>query len=117
MLLLLWKFFVRKKAKCKGRENVFKSDKDVIEKSKYELDIDFDFPSWLAKTHLPFNQFEKHSRYKMNYDVKKLHLLREQIHSTAKDGIPDIERSNNRLIRSITMYGPEILEKSFYKIK
>ena len=98
-------------------ENVFKSDKDVIEKSKYELDIDFDFPSWLAKTHLPFNQFKKHSRYRMNYDVKKLHLLRDQIRSTAKDGIPDIERSNNRLIRSITMYGPEILEKSFYKIK
>jgi hypothetical protein len=97
-------------------ENVFKSDKDIIEKNKHEVDIDFDFPSWLAKTHLPFNQFEKHSRYKMNYDVKKLHLLRDQVHSTTKDET-DIERSNNRLIRSITMYGPEILEKSFYKIK
>jgi len=95
---------------------IFKNDNDIIKNSKYELDIDFDFPGWLSSSHLPFKNFNKRSIYKMNYDEKKLNLLKDDIYFSKKDET-DVERSNNRLIRSITMHGPSILEKSFYKIK
>ena len=34
--------------------------------------MEFDFPSWLSKSHLPFDQFKNHSIYEMNYDIKKI---------------------------------------------
>ena len=51
----------------------------------------------------------------MNYDVKKLNLLRSQIHSTTNE--TDSERSNDRLIKSLMVHGSEILEKNFSKLK
>ena len=47
----------------------------------------------------------------MNYDEKKLNLLRSQIYSTANE--TDSERSNDRLLKSLMVHGSGILEKSF----
>ena len=48
----------------------------------------------------------------MNYDIKKINHLRNKIQFTYET---DIERSNDRLIKSLSN-GSGILEKKFYKL-
>ena len=96
---------------------IFEDNKDVIKNNKYELDLDFDFPSWLKETHLPFDQFKKYCRYEINYNFKKINHWRNEIRST----LTDRERFNDRLLMSLggmqsVTHGYGILEKNFYKI-
>ena len=96
---------------------IFEDNKDVIKNNKYELDLDFDFPSWLTESHLPFDQFKKYCRYEINYNFKKINHWRNEIRST----LTDRERSNDRLLMSLggmqsVTHGYGILEKNFYKI-
>jgi hypothetical protein len=91
---------------------------NLVKNNKYELDLDFDFPSWLTESHLPFNQFKKYCRYEINYNFIKISRWRNKIQSTY---LGDRERSNDRLLMSLggleTMSrGYGILEKNFYKI-
>ena len=96
---------------------IFEDNKDVIKNNKYELDLDFDFPSWLTESHLPFDQFKKYCRYEINYNFKKINHWRNEIRST----LTDRERFNDRLLMSLggmqsVTHGYGILEKNFYKI-
>ena len=50
---------------------IFGEKKDIDENNTYELDMEFDFPSWLSRSHLPLDQFKNHSKYVFNYDFKK----------------------------------------------
>jgi ribosomal protein L44E len=79
--------------------------------------LDFDFPSWLTESHLPFDQFKKYCRYEINYNFKKINHWRNEIRST----LTDRERFNDRLLMSLggmqsVTHGYGILEKNFYKI-
>jgi len=56
-------------------ENNFKKD------NNFELIIDFDFPGWLAKSHLPLSQFKENSTYKLYYDSQKINTLRDRLKS------------------------------------
>ena len=94
-------------------DEIFGDDKNVEKNTKYQLDMEFDFPSWLSKSHLPFDQFKNHSIYEMNYDIKKINHLRDEIRFSRDQS--DNERSANRLWMSLSN-GSEIIEKNFSKI-
>ena len=94
-------------------EEIFGNKLEIKKDYKYELNIDFDFPSWLLKSHLPFDQFKKHSTYEIGYDLKKLNNLRNEAKSIfGKD-------KKRALIRYLTLYmnrGIGVFEKRFQKL-
>ena len=94
-------------------KEIYGDNEDYINKNKYELTMDFDFPSWLSKSHLPFDDFRKRSTYQIKYDVKKINHIRDEMR--LEQGHTDKERAANRLWMSLSS-GSEILQKSFSKI-
>ena len=94
-------------------DEIFGNKLEIKEDHKYKLNMDFDFPSWLSKSHLPFDQFKKHSTYEICYDFKKLNNMRNEVKSI-------FGKNNNRaLIRYLTLYiqrGAGVFEKRFQKI-
>ena len=42
-------------------DEIFGNKLEIKEDQKSKLNIDFDFPNWLSNSHLPFDQFKKHS--------------------------------------------------------
>ena len=92
---------------------IFGEKKDIDEDNTYELNMEFDFPSWLSRSHLPLDQFKKHSKYVFNYDFKKLNYLRSQIKSIyGKDN----KRAFNRYIMQYVNKDVDFLEKKFQKV-
>ena len=63
--------------------NIFMIDKIFNEnfnhETKYNLKIDFDLPSWLAKEKQPVINFFKDSHYERSYDKNKLKYLRNEL--------------------------------------
>jgi radical SAM superfamily enzyme YgiQ (UPF0313 family) len=63
--------------------NIFMIDKIFNEnfnhETKYNLKIDFDLPSWLAKEKQPVINFFKDSHYELSYDKNKLKYLRNEL--------------------------------------
>lgn len=51
------------------------------ESNNFELKIDFDFPGWLSKSHLPLSKFKENSTYKLYYDTGKINNLRDRLKS------------------------------------
>ena len=81
--------------------------------SNQEIKIDFDFPSWLSESHLPFDQFNKSSTYKLDFDLKRISDLRNEIKSIYNN---DKERALDRHLVQYLLSGSNILEKRFQKI-
>ena len=46
---------------------------------KHELKMDFDFPEWLINSEMPFEKFNKKSTYKLDYDLKKVDYIRNEL--------------------------------------
>ena len=92
---------------------IYVNKKDIKENTRCKLDIDFDFPSWLSKSHLPLNQFKKRSTYKLDYDLKRINHLRNEIKSIYGN---DKERALDRHLTQYMSSGSDILEKRFQKI-
>ena len=92
---------------------IFNDNINVTKNNKYEINIDFDFPGWLSKSHLHFDDFRKRSTYQIKYDVKKINHIRDEMR--LEQGHTDKERAANRLWMSLSS-GSEILQKSFSKI-
>ena len=94
-----------------------KMDDDV----KSELNMDFDFPSWLTNSHLPLKEFKKSSKYELNYDYKKLDYLKSEMFDQwpllrSKNG-KDKERAFNKyLMQNMQSIGADILEKRFQRL-
>jgi len=92
---------------------IFGEDDKVNKSNKLQITMDFDFPSWLSKSHLPFDQFAKYTKYEMNYDIKKISLLRDEVRFSPDES--DNERVHDRLWKSLSN-GSQVLERSFFKI-
>ena len=92
---------------------IYGNKKEIKENIRHKLDIDFDFPSWLSKSHLPFDQFKKKSTYKLDYDLKRISHLRSEIKSVYGN---DKERALDRHLIQYLLSGSNILEKRFEKI-
>jgi len=84
---------------------------DDSKNSEYELKIDFDFPEWLLKSSLPFEQFKKNSTYKLDYDFKKIHFIRNEMIPFGKDK----ERAFGRFLEKRYQIGFDFLEKTYGK--
>ena len=92
---------------------IYGNKKEIKENIRHKLDIDFDFPSWLSKSHLPFDQFKKRSTYELDYDLKRISHLRGEIKSIYGN---DKERALDRHLIQYLLSGSNILEKRFEKI-
>ena len=92
-------------------DSIFEKE-DNRKNYKHELEIDFDFPEWLTKSDLPFDQFKKKSTYKLDYDITKVdHIRNELINVIAKDK----QRSFARFIQLWTQ-SFNFFEKEFEKL-
>jgi len=89
--------------------------KDTNNQKNYELNIDFDFPGWLAESELPFEKFYKNTKYKIIHDLDKITYLRRELFSSASTMERDKERLNDRLVRALS-HGSSMIEKPFKKL-
>ena len=90
-------------------------DKKVPENyNQYELEIDFDFPKWLAESHLPFDKFKNKCTYKVDYDIEKIKYYRDTKKNLDKNF--NKVRAIGRFVRGHMSRGASIFEKQFQKI-
>ncbi len=91
------------------------SDKAEIEDNKpYNLDINFDLPSWLNESNEPLEKFNKKTTYQLEYNLKNIHYLRNEMKSIYAN---DKERAFNRYLMHHGMEkGSGLLERKFLKI-
>ena len=95
---------------------IFEDKINIDEKNNYKLSINFDFPGWLTKNHLPFDQFNKHTTYELNYDFNRLNYVRNEINSIS-DKHKGIENKDlNKFVEFSIGKGADYLEKRFRKI-
>ena len=92
---------------------IFKDEQEHGKKNNYKLNIDFDFPSWLSKSDLPFDQFRKQTTYEFTYDLNKLKYLQNEIHSISKK---NQAKDFTKHVMLFMSRGSDILEKNYKKI-
>jgi len=95
-------------------DEIFDENKSPQQYNHYELKIDFDFPNWLLKSHLPFDSFKNKCIYKMDYDIEKIEFARNTKKSIDKKF--NQLRSIARFVRGQMSDGTNIFEKQFQKI-
>ena len=95
-------------------EEIFSEKKAPKKYNQYELKIDFDFPNWLLKSHLPFDKFKNKCTYKMNYDIEKIKYARNT--KKISDKKFNEMRSIARFVRGQMTRGPTMFKKQFQKI-
>ena len=98
--------------------NIIIGDEKISEKNnKHLLKLEFDFPEWISKTHLPLEKFNKISTYSLHCDSKKVNNIRNEIKNIlgANKNVSK-ERSFGRFLyrRGLTQF--DFLEKNFQKL-
>ena len=83
-----------------------------IKYNKYELRIDFDFPEWLKKSSKPFDEFKNNAIYELNYDIKKINYIRNEIKTVQGDK----ERALGRYLDRRHMIGFDLFEKQYQRL-
>jgi hypothetical protein len=93
-------------------------EEEIIHDNKYEIIMDFDFPSWVSKKDEPFQFFHKNSKYQLNYDIKKVKYMRNEIKSLygQNKGYSSSDRAFGRYLMQYVGRGVGIFEKDFRKI-
>jgi len=94
-------------------KEIYDEKENYINIEKYILKTNFDFPSWLSNTDMPFSKFVKPTSYEIQNDIKKITQIRKEMRT--EQGHIDTERSANRLYMSLTA-GSEVLQKNYNKI-
>ena len=81
--------------------------------------MDFDFPAWLANSNLPFDQFKKTSTYKLDYDLKKIDYIQNELgYGVVKNelgGVKDKQRALGRYLELLPQRF-NFFEKQFEKL-
>jgi len=95
-------------------EEIFNDEKSLKIDNQVELRIDFDFPKWLSKSHLPFDKFKNKCTYKINYDIEKVKYYRDTRKNYDKNY--NKIRSIARFVRGYMSRGASNFEKEFRKI-
>ena len=81
----------------------------------FELNIDFDFPAWLANSEKPLDEFYRDTKYKIVHDSNRLNTLKNELASSAAAIETDKERFNDRLVRALA-HGSDMIERSFTRL-
>ena len=92
---------------------IFGDRQETEKNNNYELNMDYDFPAWLSKSHLPLAQFKKNSTYKLYYDSKKISSLREEIRSVYGK---EKQRAFAKYLSQVSNFGADSIQKQFQKI-
>ena len=95
-------------------DEIFNDEKSLEIDNHVELKIDFDFPKWLLKNHLPFDKFKNKCTYKINYDIDKVRYYRNARKNYDKNY--NKIRSIARFVRGYMSRGASNFEKEFQKI-
>lgn len=101
----------------KWLKNIYLIDAIIDENTNYQekshnIKIDFDFPEWFKKNEQKFENFTKSSVYKLNYDLKKIQYIRNEIKTTQGDKL----RALGRYLDRRHMIGLDLFEKKFEKV-
>ena len=88
--------------------------KKLDELKCYELDINFDFPSWIKDEKLSNEEFQKRCRYMIEYDSEKINYFRNEKKSIFKSY--NENRALSRFIRAHMSKGPVFFEKKIKQI-
>ena len=75
--------------------------------------MDFDFPAWLSKNHLPFANFEKNTIYELNLDFEKIDYIRNEMNSVHQT---DKQRGFLMYLMKHGNKGVDLWEKKILKI-
>ncbi len=95
-------------------DEIFSDEKEIEDKKPYNLDIDFDLPSWLNKSTEPLQKFKIKTTYQLEYNLKNIHYLRNEMKSIYTN---DKERAFNRYLMHHGMEkGSGLLERRFEKV-
>ena len=95
-------------------DEIFSDESEINENKPYNLDINFDLPSWLNKSDEPLEKFNKKTTYQLEYNLKNIHYLRNEMKSIYAN---DKERAFNRYLMHHGMEkGSGLLERKFLKI-
>ena len=90
-------------------DEIFSDEKEIKDKKPYNLDIDFDLPSWLSKSTEP-QKFKTKTTYQLEYNLKNIHYLRNEMKSIYTN-------DKNVLLIDIVAHGMEkgsgLLERRF----
>ena len=95
-------------------DSILADTKNGNKNNKYELKIDFDFPEWLLKSTLPFDQFKKNSTYKLDCDFKKIDYIHNEMAAFGSE--KNIRRALERVIELRLQEGSHFLEKRIEKV-
>ena len=95
-------------------EEIFSDKKKLDELNSYQLDINFDFPSWINNDKLSNKEFEKSCKYMIEYDVGKINYFRNEKKSIFKNY--NENRALSRFIRAHMSKGPVFFEKKIKQI-
>ena len=95
-------------------EEIFMKEELPEKYDHYELKIDFDFPSWLKQSHLPFDEFINTCTYKMDYDIEKIKFSHSRKKSLDKNY--NKARAIARFTRGHLQSGAATFEKQFQKV-
>jgi len=90
------------------------NDENSIKKDVYEIELDFDFPAWLAEDHMPIDNFKNHAIYKINLNQEKINFMKNEIRSIYTD---DKLRALGRYFRQHMQSGQSVFERSYQKIQ
>ena len=95
-------------------DEIFSDESEINENKPYNLDINFDLPSWLNESDEPLEKFNKKTTYQLEYNLKNIHYLRNEMKSIYAN---DKERAFNRYLMHHGMEkGSGLLERKFLKI-
>jgi radical SAM superfamily enzyme YgiQ (UPF0313 family) len=90
------------------------SQEKEIKNKVYEIELDFDFPSWLLEPDQPIENFKNFSIYKIDLNQKKIKYLKNEINSIYTD---DKLRALGRYFRQHMQRGQSVFERKYQKIQ
>jgi len=80
------------------------------------IDISFDFPSWLANNSEPFEKFNNEVNYNFHCDVGKMSYMKNEFKSIYNDYGNDINRAFGRYLMQYVSRGMDVFEKTYQKV-
>ena len=101
----------------KWLKNIYLIDAIIDENTNFQerthnIKIEFDFPEWIKKNEEKFENFTRSSEYKLNYDLRKIQYIRNEIKTVQGDKL----RALGRYLDRRHMIGLDLFEKKFEKV-
>ena len=80
------------------------------------INIEFDFPSWLCNADDDFEKYYQKSVYKFENDKNKINYMKNELKSIYNDYGSDKTRAFGRYLMQYVSRGMDVFERSYQKI-